>query len=228
MLILGIDDAGRGPVIGPMVIAGVLIEKEIEKEFIKLGIKDSKELSPKKREQLANEIKKLSKSVETIIISVDEIDNKTGDKLNLNEREALASAIIINKINKSMKFLTDIKVIIDCPSVNIKSWQEYLEKFIIAKSNIHITCEHKADANYVVVSAASIIAKVLRDSEIKKIKEKYKIEFGSGYSADPQTKKFIHENYNKFKDKGIFRESWDTIKILKSSKAQRKLFSLFP
>ena len=160
----------------------------------------------------------------TILISVDEIDNKVGDKLNLNDREAIASAQIINKINKSQKSLREIKVIIDCPSVNIKSWQAYLEKFLIAKTNLKISCEHKADANHAVVGAASIIAKVLRDEEVEKIKDKYKIEFGSGYAADPQTRKFLQENYDKFKDKGIFRESWATIKNLNTSKTQKKLF----
>jgi len=224
MLILGIDDAGRGPVIGPMALAGVLIESETEKEFIKLGIKDSKMLAPKKREQLEKEIKKLAISTETILVSVDEIDNKVGDKFNLNDREAIASAQIINKINKSQKSLREIKVIIDCPSVNLKAWQEYLEKFLIAKTNLKVYCEHKADANHVVVGAASILAKVLRDSEVEKIKEKYKIEFGSGYASDPQTRNFIYDNYEKYKDKGIFRESWSTVKKFKASKTQKKLF----
>jgi ribonuclease HII len=221
MLILGIDDAGRGPVIGPMVLAGVLIEKPIEKEFLKLGIRDSKTLSPKKREQLAKKIKELSKATYEVVISVDEIDGKNNDGLNLNQREAVASSIIINKLNSKKE---NISVIIDCPSVNLESWKEYLEKFIIAGSNLSLKCEHKADANHISVSAASILAKVRRDEEIKKIKEKLNIEFGSGYSSDPITRKFIYDNYDKFAGKGIFRESWGTIKKHKSHKTQKKLF----
>ena len=83
MLILGIDDAGRGPVIGPMVLAGVLINKSTEKEFSKLGIKDSKLLSPKKRRILSEEIKKLSISSYEVLISVSEIDNKDNENLSL-------------------------------------------------------------------------------------------------------------------------------------------------
>ena len=63
MLILGIDDAGRGPVIGPMLLAGVLVDSEIEKEFIKMGIKDSKTILPRKRSMLAEEIKNNPKSL---------------------------------------------------------------------------------------------------------------------------------------------------------------------
>ena len=224
MLILGIDDAGRGPVIGPMVLAGVLINPETEKEFIQLGVKDSKMLLPRKRRMLAEEIKKLSIATQTIIIPVDEIDGKDNANLNLNQREAVASAQIINKLNKTTHLKHQIKIIIDCPSVNIPAWKEYLEKFLVAKGNLHVVCEHKADANHVVVGAASILAKVLRDEEIKKIKIKYKIDFGSGYSSDAITRNFIYDNYEKYKDKGIFRESWSTIKKHKSHKTQKKLF----
>lgn len=224
MLILGIDDAGRGPVIGPMVLSGVLIDKEIEKEFQKLGIKDSKMLFAKKREVLEKEIKKLAISHHTVLVSVDEIDNKVGDRLNLNQREAVAAAQIINKLNKSQKSKQEIKVIIDCPSVNLQAWKEYLEQYLMAKTNLHILCEHKADTNHLVVGAASILAKVTRDNEIKKIKEEIGEDFGSGYSSDPTTKRFVAEKYDKYKGKGIFRESWATIKNLKASKVQKKLF----
>ena len=225
MLILGIDDAGRGPVIGPMVLAGVLINKSTEKEFSKLGIKDSKLLSPKKRRILSEEIKKLSISSYEVLISVSEIDNKDNENLNLNQREAVGMAQIINKLSKSTKSKEKIEVIIDCPSTNIESWKSYLENFILGRTNLHIVCEHKADANHIVVGAASILAKVRRDAEVEKIKSSLGIDFGSGYPADPITRKFVYDNYDKYKDKGIFRESWDTIKKHKSSKVQKKLFS---
>ncbi len=220
-LILGIDDAGRGPVIGPMVLAGVLINDKIKKEFVKLGIRDSKTILPKKREILAKKIKESAITHHIVKISVDEIDGKTGDKLNLNQREAIATSMIINKLNKKKE---QIKVIIDCPSANIKSWKEYMEKFLIGGSNLNVVCEHKADENHVVVAAASIIAKVERDNEIKKLREKIGINFGSGYPSDPFTRKFIYEHYGEFKGKGIFRESWATIKKHKSHKSQKKLF----
>ncbi|MFA5019842.1 MAG: ribonuclease HII [Candidatus Pacearchaeota archaeon] len=225
MLILGIDDAGRGPVIGPMVLAGVLIDKETEKQFVKLGIRDSKTLLPKKREELAKIIKERVIDSFCVKISVDEIDNKSGDRLNLNQREAVASAQIINQIAKRLKDKKEkIGVIIDCPSVNIPAWKDYVEKFLMARGNIELVCEHKADVNHVVVSAASIVAKTTRDAEIEKIKKQIGINFGSGYSSDPVTRKFIYDNYDKFKDKGIFRESWDTIKKYKLHGAQKKLF----
>ena len=221
MLILGIDDAGRGPVIGPMVLAGVLINKDTEREFIELGVKDSKILLPKKRETLAKTIKEKSISWFNVIISVNEIDDVNKDKMNLNDREAVAAAMIINKLNKKKE---PIKVIIDCPSVNIKAWKEYLEKFLVGRANLEVLCEHKADINHIVVSAASIIAKTTRDAEVGKIKKSLGVDFGSGYAADPITRKFIYTSYDKYKGKGIFRESWSTIKKHKLRGKQKTLF----
>jgi ribonuclease HII len=224
MLILGIDDAGRGPVIGPMVLAGCLIKKETEKEFIKLGVRDSKTILPKKRDKLAEEIKLRCEAYHAVIIPVREIDGQDNDGLNLNQREAIASAQIINKLNKQIKNSDKIQAIIDCPSTNIPAWKEYLEQFLIGRANVTVICEHKADVNHVSVSAASIIAKTTRDKEIEKIKKELGVDFGSGYSSDPITRKFIYEQYDKYKDKGIFRESWGTIKKHKSHKTQKKLF----
>ncbi|HLD97957.1 MAG TPA: ribonuclease HII [Candidatus Nanoarchaeia archaeon] len=224
MLILGIDDAGRGPVIGPMLLAGVLVDSEIEKEFIKMGIKDSKTILPRKRSMLAEEIKNKAINVEHVIISVGEIDGKDNDNLNLNEREAVASAMIINKINQAVKGKEAIKVIIDCPSVNIPAWKAYLEKFLVGKANLKIICEHKADAHHISVSAASIIAKTIRDSEIDKLKKSLGVDFGSGYSSDPATRKFIYEHYDEYKNKNLFRESWGTIKKHKAHGKQKTLF----
>ncbi|MBS3066773.1 ribonuclease HII [Candidatus Pacearchaeota archaeon] len=221
MLILGIDDAGRGPVIGPMVLAGVLIKKETEREFIELGVRDSKTLLPNKREALAKIIKEKAISWFHVIISVNEIDDVNKDGMNLNDREAVASAMIINKLNKKKE---NIKVIIDCPSVNIEAWKNYLEKFLVGRANLEISCEHKADENNVVVGAASILAKTIRDAEIEKIKKSLGVDFGSGYTADPLTRKFIYTSYDKYKDKGIFRESWSTIKKHKLIRKQKKLF----
>jgi len=221
MLTLGIDDAGRGPAIGPMVLAGVLVDKEIEKQFVKLDIRDSKTLLPKRREQLAKLIQQQAIAYNTILISVDEIDGKNNDKLNLNQREAVAASMIINKLNKKKE---QIKVVIDCPSTNISAWKEYLEQFILGKSNLSIICRHKADVDNIVVAAASILAKTTRDAEINKLKKQIGVDFGSGYPSDPTTRKFIYEYYEKFKGKGIFRESWSTIKKHKSYKTQKKLF----
>ncbi|MEK6945389.1 MAG: ribonuclease HII [Nanoarchaeota archaeon] len=220
MLTLGIDDAGRGPVIGPMVLAGCLINDEASKEFKKLGVKDSKQLTQKRREILVETIKEKAETFEVVVVYPEQIDGTDEFRINLNELEALACAEIINRINKGF---SKIKVIVDCPSTNITKWTDFLKSKIENLSNLEISCEHKADVNHISVSAASIIAKSLREKEMDDIKKKYGSKVGSGYSSDPLTKKFIENHGSEFKDHGIIRKSWATWKNSVAFKEQKKL-----
>jgi len=190
MLKIGVDDAGRGPVIGPMILAGVLIDNEQEKELKKLGVKDSKELTPKRRKFLAKKIKKIITEFEIIIISPEEIEKKQAEGIKLNEVEAIACAKIINKLNKTEE---KIKIVLDCPSTSLIKWKDYLIPKIKEISNLEISCEHKADRNHVAVSAASILAKSQREKEMDRLRKKYGNEIGSGYTSDPATQRFLQK-----------------------------------
>ncbi len=126
----------------------------------------------------------------------------------------------------------DLIVIIDCPSNNPNSWLIILNKYIRPENKkIRIRAEHKADFHYPSVSAASIIAKTTRDSEIEKIKKEIKIDFGSGYPADPCTKQALEKHGQILKKNRLIRETWATWQTIeeknspksKSSK-QTKLF----
>jgi ribonuclease HII len=220
MLTLGIDDAGRGPVIGPMVLAGCLINDEIAKEFKDKGIKDSKQLTPKRREFLAKYIKERAETFEVVIIHPHEIDDQSFNGINLNDVEAIATANIINAINKAQG---KIRVVVDCPSPNLGKWGDFLKTKVENHSNLDISCEHKADINHIACSAASIIAKTIRDSEIEKIKESIKENFGSGYPSDPLTCEFLEKHGQKYKDKKIFRTTWSTWKDACARQEQKKL-----
>jgi ribonuclease HII len=213
--LIGVDDAGRGPVLGSMFLAGVLIEKDKQEELRTLGAKDSKLLSPATRRSLARKIKRsykfhIEKSTPK---EIDDCDN-------LNNLEAIKSAMIINRLANGLK--GEITAIVDCPSVNIETWSAYLRGLIL-NQNIKIRAEHKADFNHPVVSAASIIAKETREEEIDKIREDLDIKFGSGYPSDPQTIDFIKFNYKNEKYKDIIRHSWDTVKQLEEKSKQREL-----
>ena len=206
---LGIDDAGRGPVIGPMVLAGCLVDEKTEKYFKKIGVTDSKKLTQKRRAFLEKIIKEKSETFEIVLSSALDIDQNLNNGTNLNVLEAIKTAEIINKINKGYK---KIKVIVDCPSVSILKWQDILKTKIKNLSTLEISCEHKADKNHVSVSAASILAKCVREKEVEKLKEKYGVEIGSGYCSDPLTIRFLEKYADKHKDKGIFRKTWITWK----------------
>ncbi len=224
-LILGIDDAGRGPVIGPMILAGCLITEETEKELKRLGVKDSKQLTRKRRLFLENVIREKAEAFSIQISHASEIDGKNKDGTNLNDLEAQMAAKIINEINKAQKDgEAKIKVVIDCPSTNRVKWRDTVQTKIENLSNLEILCEHKADINHVAVSAASILAKEEREREMDALKEKYGSSIGSGYASDPITRKFLEKNIKKLDDKGIFRKSWKTWKKATSDSNQKKLF----
>ncbi len=214
MLICGIEEAGRGPVIGPMVVCGVMLEEDKIPRLKTLGVKDSKLLAPKKREFLFEKIKKTVKDYKIITISPKEVDGYLQtDHLNLNKLEAQKMAEIINSLDPD-------KTILDCPSNNIKSYTDYLKKHLKDKDK-EVIAEHKADFRYTIVAAASILAKVTRDNEIEKIKEKIGVEFGSGYPSDPRTVRFLNENWDKYPS--IFRKTWMSYKNVLQNQKQSSL-----
>jgi ribonuclease HII len=215
--LIGIDDAGRGPVIGPMILAGVLIEENEEITIKEWGAKDSKMLTPKKRREIKEKIlKKFKSHIE--ISTPKEIDESS----NLNYLEAIKTAKIINKLTEDLD--EKVNVIIDCPSVNIASWSNDVQKLIKKPEIVNLSCEHKADEVHPVVSAASILAKEKREDEVYRLKQEIGKDFGSGYPADPKTKEFIKDNFQDEKYKHIIRFSWNTVKRLVKEKEQKSLF----
>lgn len=221
---IGIDDSGRGPVIGPMVLAGVLADEKQAQMLRELGAKDSKLLTAGKRELLAKRLKKFIAAFYVVKISAKEIDEKLNSGTNLNKVEAIKAAEIINLLMKRVKELNiiDIEIVVDCPSPNKISWKNYLLKLLIDKE-VNLRCEHKADRDHVVVSAASILAKVERDSQVEKIKTKFGIECGSGYPSDPICKKLLEERGKELSELGIVRKTWATWKNHVTKKSQKKI-----
>lgn len=215
--LIGIDDAGRGPVLGPMILAGVLTESEGERNIKNMGAVDSKLLTPKRRREIGQRIKSDYKYY-IEVSSSKEID----DSSNLNYLEAIKTAKIINKFMEDLD--EKVSAVVDCPSVNIQAWSEDVRKLIVKSELVRLSCEHKADANHPVVSAASIVAKEKREDEIRKLKMKFGVDFGSGYPADPKTKKFVLENFDNLKYKDSIRFSWKTVKRLVEKRKQGKLF----
>ena len=209
--ICGIDEAGRGPVVGPLVIVGVLLEEKAETTLKSLGVKDSKQLTSKNREALVEAIQKTVKKFKLIQINPKEIDaHVVADDSNLNNLEMVKTAEIINSLKPK-------KAYVDCPSNNIKAYSSALKSLL--KHDVELVCSHKADDKYVSVGAASILAKVHRDEEIEKIKLKINEDFGSGYPSDPRTVEFLKKNYSKHSS--IFRKSWASYKNVAEGKKQK-------
>ena len=200
MDILGIDEAGRGSVLGPMVIAGVIIPEKMEKVLERMGVKDSKRLTPNRRTILSRKLKKMFE-YESVVISALEIEKMRADGINLNDIEKNAMRDLIIRLNPE-------KAIVDAVDVKAERFQNYL----CESTGVNVIAEHKADDKYIEVSAASIIAKAERDAQIAEINKEYIKTggIGSGYPSDPTTKKFLN-NYTYDEMPEFVRKSWATV-----------------
>ena len=204
MDILGVDEAGRGSVLGPMVIAGVIVPEKMNLVLERMGVKDSKRIVPNRRMILSRKLKKMFK-YDMIIISACEIDQMRADGINLNEIEKNAMEELILRLKPQ-------KAIVD--AVDVKP--ERFQKKLCQDTGFDVIAEHKADDNYIQVSAASIIAKVERDTQIAEINKEFIKNggIGSGYPSDPTTKKFL-ANYTYDEMPDFVRRSWNTVAKMK-------------
>lgn len=217
MLIAGVDDAGRGSVIGPLVIAGVMAKEEQLSKLAEIGVKDSKLLTPHRREVLAPEIRQIAVDYAIEKLTPRQIDDivLNGRKLHkLNWLEAQTMARVIQKLKPDKAYVDASDVLED------RFGRDVLDCLAI---KIPIVSEHKADQTYPIVSAASIIAKVERDREIAEL-AKVHGDFGSGYPSDPRTIDFLRHcvaRTGKYPD--FVRVSWKTAQRLKSDEGARQV-----
>lgn len=222
---MGIDEAGRGPVLGGLFIGGVVFAENFLPMLESSEINDSKKLSPTKREVLYDYI------IENCIsYSVDEIRNTAIDENsqnngNLNELEIKSMANLI------LDLAPDV-VYIDALGQNLEKFKQKLKEIIQSQGKIapDIITEHKADEKYKVVGAASILAKVQRDRSISEYNNEY-IEYGgvgSGYPSDEKTITFLREYIKKnHKPPRIARHSWQTCKNLMNDIVNQKKLDEF-
>ena len=210
MKILGIDESGRGPVLGPLVLCGYLIDEEKLPLLKKLGVKDSKLLTAEKREAMFLDLKKISDGIKIIKVPAHEIDSSD----NLNTLEIRKMQEIINSLQADI-------VYIDSPEKNTKKFSQKITEGL--KNDVEIVAENYADSKYLQVGAASIVAKVTRDADILKLHKIYG-NFGSGYTSDERTIAFLKDWIKKNKEFPLeVRKSWITIEEMMREKHQKKL-----
>jgi len=206
-MICGVDEAGKGPVIGPMVVAAVAIENA--KDIQDLGVKDSKQLTPARRKELANIIKERFAFAVEIIESERVDEYRKQNKLNDLNREAFEK--LISKLDPNVAY-------VDAADVNEHRFGKRIKEKLTNEKDTDVISMHKADTKIDVVAAASIIAKETREDEIKKLKKEIG-DFGSGYPSDERTIKFLKSFYA---DNGRWptgtRESWKTIERIRPVK----------
>ena len=206
-VVAGIDEAGRGPVLGPMIICAVILQESRIPLLKSLGVKDSKKLTPLRRKRLAGIIENSAEKIIERKVEPDQIDAAVNRMSinNLNELEAKIIAEIINELPNNVEH-----VYVDSPDPNPEKFLTRLVKYL--RKRVKITAENHADRKYTAVAAASIIAKVRRDAYISQLKKIYG-DIGSGYPSDPKTRAFL-ENWVRLKGEPppFARKSWKTTK----------------
>jgi len=203
-LVGGVDDAGRGCIIGPLVLAGVALEESQISKLNGIGVRDSKTLSPSARIRLYFLIKDLAYKVVSVKVPPEEVDKYVARRkkyIKLNLLEAEAAAKVVEELEADL-------VYIDASDTDPERFKKNVVALI--KRRVEVISEHNADKTYPIVSAASIVAKVERDAEIARLRERYG-NFGSGYPADPNTIAFLREWLGKHGEIPPFaRKTWKT------------------
>ena len=208
VLYIGVDEAGRGPLIGDMVVAGVLSAGSKLKELEKEGLVESKQLNAEARASFYRKAIKYGIVVIAVYVSPWRIDNENLNKL---EEEQIKWILkVFSKIVPGVR-VDEIKVLID----EVKGSARKIEsaaRELFTKYKLVFKMEPEADAKYSPVALASIFAKVMRDRNLDVLRKLYG-DFGSGYSADPITVNWVKMNYRpSIKPPLFIRRSWRNLK----------------
>jgi len=220
---MGIDEAGRGPVLGPMVYGTCYCAVDAKARLAKMGFADSKQLTEAQRDNLFDKIKK-SSSVSTSnqqtveigwMVEILEPESLSMDMLKINKvnLNLISHNAAINLIRRALEKKVNItEIFVD----TVGPPEKYQAKLKQLFPGIQITVSKKADSLFPIVSAASICAKVTRDFRLRNWQFKETIpnvatKFGSGYPSDPATKAWLRSNSDPvFGFPSVIRFSWKT------------------
>jgi ribonuclease HII len=196
---VGSDEAGKGPVLGPMVAAAV----RVDPDDLPPTVDDSKRLTPARREELATEVRAVADAVGVGVVSTERIDAPETDMNGLTvDAHAEAIAAVARDGDP---------VSTDAGDVSEERFARRVAEGVGDRGvSVDVTAEHGADERYPVVAAASIVAKVERDRHVEQLGAAYG-DVGSGYPSDPTTRTFLREYV---RDHGTLpacaRASWKT------------------
>ncbi|MEM4134261.1 MAG: ribonuclease HII [Candidatus Micrarchaeia archaeon] len=227
VLIGGVDEAGRGAVLGPLVLCVAITEKNREQFLRSIGVKDSKLLSPERRTELAEKIKE-SCHLHIQKVTAKQINEQMRKGISLNEIEAILVSNALKEIEPEIAERIE-KIYVDAPDPDAIRFthriKSYLPIDLAVASKLHSS--HKADVKYPICSAASIIAKVTREEEIEKIKKEIGCDFGTGYPHDDLAINCIKQNIDNPVLLKYLRTEWSTSKrLIAESKFKTKQVKL--
>lgn len=209
----GIDEAGRGPVLGPLVVAGVATADP--QRLADLGCKDSKKLSPAKRVRLARLLEDDSQ-VQIAVRIIEPAD------LDAEMATATLNEVVLRRFQSIAEDLDAPRTVVDAADVDAARFGRRVAEAL--PEGAVVVAEHKADDRHATVAAASIIAKVARDNALddlaRRLERRIDRELGSGYPSDGKTVAFLEAWLDRFGDlpEGT-RRAWKTSKRLLADRA---------
>ena len=206
MRVAGVDEAGRGCVIGPLVVAGAVFYEEDLPRLTEMGVKDSKRLTPKRRLVLADKIMDLALDVSYFELAprvIDKVVFRSKPLRRLNYLETMAMAKVLRDLEPDAAY-------VDTCDVDHRRCGEQMRSVLLFE--VDVVCEPRADDVYPVTGAASILAKVRRDHVVAGLRELHG-DFNSGYPSDRKTSEFI-EGWFREQDEcpPWMRASWATVR----------------
>lgn len=217
ILVGGVDEAGRGSIIGPLVVAGVSIRESKIAQLTEIGVRDSKTLTRKARARLFGQIVKVVDSICVRKVDPGDVDGSVMMR-GLNKLEAKVMAGVIDSLGAD-------EVYVDCCDVNPARYRESMQRYLCASKPTKLHSMHHADSTNPVVSAASIIAKITRDHEVQELRNRYGRGIGSGYPSDETTMRFITRWVSSKGGPPEFaRKSWKPLRLMLEQRAQTRLY----
>ena len=209
---IGVDEAGRGPSIGPLVVCALSIPIEDRVVLKDLGVDDSKNLTKTKRESIHSEIIAISESRgwEIGLIHCDAVSiDLWMESGTLNSLEVKAFADAISKVTTSS---LEFSLFLDACDVDAERFGRNVSSVLgELGGGCRIFSKHRMDSEDVVTGAASIIAKVNRDLAMEKLSEELGIDLGSGYPSDPKSKIAVEELCREDSHNECLRRKWKNV-----------------
>ncbi|OPY53370.1 MAG: Ribonuclease HII [Methanosaeta sp. PtaU1.Bin112] len=207
-MLLGADEAGKGPVVGSMFVAGLVIEEDKLFDLAGFGVKDSKLLTPARREILAKKIRGIAADQYILEVKAQVID-ELRLVMTMNE-------IMVRSFSTVVANLHADRGILDAADVNAQRFADRVKA--ASKTSMILQAEHKADQRHHEVSAASILAKVRRDASMRELEAAMHCKIGSGYPHDQETINFLTEWVKEKRElPPCARHSWATAQRIKAS-----------
>lgn len=204
VVLAGVDEAGKGPVVGSMFVVGFATNAAGVEALKRLRVRDSKLLTPRRREEMAARIEPLGRAavVELTAARIDELRKRT-----------TVNAILVEAYAEVLRVLRPAEAWLDAPDVKPGRFAERVRA--LSGIDAKMVAEHGADVKYPLVSAASILAKVRRDRSVRALEARLGLPIGSGYPADPLTQRALPDLLREAPEE--VRHSWETVSRMKSS-----------